>query len=170
MIEAALIRIAARSRTGVFRQAGKARCAIVNASSASAVVPSLATEGTSLPAIARLKASRTSWLAKSRNGSVKNGLPSPTSGSAIESRCRSAAPSIRSTPGSRSKTRWGDASSVVSSASSMKPARSHDSFEVFSRSLLTRYAMPGIISPTGTYSRTRKPSDVAACFSSGAIP
>ena len=43
-------------------------------------------------------------------------------------------------------------------------------FDVFSRRRRTRYAMPGIISPTGTYSRTRRPMEMAAALSWSPMP
>jgi len=73
-------------------------------------------------------------------------------------------------PGSESCSRNGLATNDETSALSRKPAFSQLSFEVFSRRRRTRYAMPGIISPTGTYSRTRMPMAIAAAFRASPMP
>ena len=53
---------------------------------------------------------------------------------------------------------------------SKNPARRNDAFEVFSKSRLTRYAIPGKISPNGVYTRTRCPRSIKADLIGSAIP
>ena len=167
---AARTSIAARSAWSRSRHAGNARCAVPMARSASATVESFATDGIRAAATAARNASRTCPTAKLRIGSVKKGRPSPTPVAAHESACRSGAMRMRSTPGSESCSRKGLATSADTSALSRNPAFSQLSFEVFSSRRRTRYAMPGIISPTGTYSRTRRPIAIAAALSWSPMP
>ena len=110
---------------------------------------------------------------KFRYGSVKKARPLPTSGCECESLCLSAASARRSCSDlvfAAEIFSCGDANSTDTSALSMKPALSQLSLLVFSKSRRTKYAMPGIISPTGTYSRMRKPMSETANFKASAMP
>ena len=170
MVAAARTSMSARSALGMSRQRGNAASAAATARAASVTVESFATLGTAVDAMAARYASRTEEMEKFRIGSVKNGRPSPTPAAAQERVWRSGARRMRSTPGSESCSRNGLATSDETSALSRKPAFSQLSLEVFSSRRRTRYAMPGIISPTGTYSRTRRPMVMAAALSGSPMP
>ena len=155
---------------GVSRQRGNAASASAAARVASATAESLRTTGTVVAATAAANCVRTAATAKLRIGSVKNARPSPNPGTAMDSACRSGAFWMRSIPGSESCSRNGLATNVSTSALSKKPALSQLSLEVFSKRRRTKYAIPGIISPTGTYSRTRRPMAMAAALSGSPMP
>ena len=64
----------------------------------------------------------------------------------------------------------GGATSASTSQPSVYRCRTNDSFDVFSSSRRTRYAMPGTSSPTGTYTRVRTPRSRTASCSGSAMP
>ena len=82
---------AARSRNGVSRHAGKARCSRSTVALAVCAVPSLAMFATVAREIAFANASRCAPSEKSRRLSVKNGRPSAMFGWLRPSACLSAA-------------------------------------------------------------------------------
>ena len=71
---------------------------------------------------------------------------------------------------SGSRVTLGAASRASSSRPSLNRRRTKLSLDVFSSSRRTRYAMPGTSSPTGAYTRRRKPSRRTAACTVGAMP
>ena len=173
MAAAAFTKVSARCVNGLSRHAGYAAASKPTASRAICAETFLIPTGTLALLMAAANCSRALDTEKFRYGSVKNARPLPTSGCDCESLCLSAASAKRSCSDLVFVAEifsCGEANSTDTSALSMKPALSQLSLLVFSKSRRTKYAMPGIISPTGTYSRMRKPMSETANFKASAMP